>query len=264
MRDKLQSTTSTQLRITSLVAEIQLRILVNRAQGAARSITALIKLAVDNQYPTAIRSTAVRNRAILLSVIFVIVAATALGQLTIDATGPIRGRTREATGGRGGGVGRKLALQVTMETTVSAPDTDGKTLVEFILTNSGDKNLTIPTSPHSADFEPKDPKVTYTVISLGLRVSRSRKPGIIFPGGADLYGSADVPASLVSLAPYDSVRILSRVTLPGPGPDKVVATATLDKETLQAANRGFLLDSRELGFAVSQEYTLDSLLQGRK
>jgi hypothetical protein len=96
-----------------------------------------------------------RSLRSLLPLLLVLVScADALGQLTVDATGPIRNRTREATQASGSGVGRKLPLQVAIRISVSAPDASGRTLVEFTLTNSGVKALTLPISPHSADLEP--------------------------------------------------------------------------------------------------------------
>ena len=76
-------------------------------------------------------------RSLIICASVGVLAVTALGQLTVDATGPIRGRKREAIQGHGGGVGRKLPLKVAIWTTGSPPDENGKTLVEFVLTNSG-------------------------------------------------------------------------------------------------------------------------------
>lgn len=200
-------------------------------------------------------------RMVVLAGLVVATTALACGQLTVDATGPIRNRTREATRASGGGIGRKLPLQVAIKVTVSAPDASGRTLVEFILTNSGAKALTLPLSPHPADLEPSDPRSAYTVLTLGLRVSFSKKPGEILPGGADLYGSASVPATLVTLAPGDSVRVLTRVTLPRSESEPLVATASLDDQTLRIVKGELVLDSEDAGFAASTEFTLGSLLQ---
>ena len=144
-------------------------------------------------------------------------AISALGQLTVDATGPVRQRNREATQGRGGGVGRRLPLMITLQTTGSAPDETGKTMLEFILTNTRKTDLTLPISPNPADSEPSDPKILYTVMKLGLRISLSNKPGVMFAGGAELYGSAEFPETVANLAPGDSIRVLARVALPEVG-----------------------------------------------
>jgi hypothetical protein len=196
-----------------------------------------------------------------------IFAVTVSGQLTVDATGPIRQAKRVAARGHGGGIGRKLSLKVAISTTGSPPDQNGKTLVEFVLTNSGTSDLTLPVSPHPGDLEPSDPKAAYTVMTLGLRISLSEKPGI-FPGGADLCGSAAFPGTLVNLAPGDAVRVLTRVTLPethGADPDAaLVASASLNNETIKTVNGQILSDSQEVGFARSPEYTLQSLLRPQR
>src|SRR3954470_17397343 len=120
-----------------------------------------------------------RARRLFVTFALVVVHVTSVwGQVSVDATGPIRGRTHEGTRGTGGGVGRKVPLNVAMEAKVSSPDAAGKTLVEFVLTNSGAKDITIPVSPNPGDLEPTDPRSAYTVMMLALRVSLSRKPGV--------------------------------------------------------------------------------------
>jgi hypothetical protein len=204
-------------------------------------------------------------RSLIICASVGVLAVTALGQLTVDATGPIRGRKREAIQGHGGGVGRKLPLKVAIWTTGSPPDENGKTLVEFVLTNSGTSDLALPVSPHPGDLEPSDPKAVYTVMTLGLRISLSEKPGT-FPGGADLYGSAAFPGTLVNLAPGDSIRVLTRVALPeggdaAPGAETFDASASLVNQTLKTVNGQIVSDSQEVGFARSPEYTPQSLLK---
>jgi hypothetical protein len=182
--------------------------------------------------------------------------------LTVDATGPIRERKREATQGHGGSVGRKLPLQVAIESAVSAPDKDGKTLVEFVLTNSGKNDLTLPISPHPGDLEPSDPKTPQRLVTLGLRISLSKKPGVIFPGGADFYGSGAFPGTLVSIAPGESIRVLTRVALPefgGPNSGTLVASASLGNESMKTMKGAILSDLQNVGFASSREFTLESL-----
>lgn len=196
-----------------------------------------------------------------------VLAVATLGQLTVDATGPIRERKREAAQGHGGSVGRKLPLRVSIQTSISALDKDGKTLVEFVLTNSGKSDLTLPISPHPGDLEPSDPKAPYTLVALGLRISLSKKPGVIFPGGAELFGSAEFPETLVSLAPGNSLRVLTRVALPevgGRNADTFVASASLGNESMRTMNGVILSDLQNVGFATSQEYTLASLLRSHE
>jgi hypothetical protein len=206
-------------------------------------------------------------RLSLVCASLILLTLTSLGQLTVDATGPIRQRNREAASGHGGSSGRKLPLQVAIQTTGFPPDENGKTLVQFILTNSGKIDLILPISPHPGDLEPPDPKAPYTLLTLCLRISFSKKPGVILQGGADLYGSTSFPETLVSLAPGDSIRALTRIALPearDAGPDAAIsfiASASLNDETIRIVNGEILSDIRNLGFASSQEYTSDSLLR---
>jgi hypothetical protein len=204
-----------------------------------------------------------RTLRLLTTISLVIVfAVNSLGQLTIDTTGPIRQRKREAVRGHVGSSGRKLSLQLAIQTAGSPPDEKGKTLVEFILTNSGKNELTLPVSPNAGDLEPSDPKTAYTVMRLGIGISLSKKPAVILPGGADLYGSAESPGTVIDLAPGDTIRVLARVALPeagGPNPEGFDAIASLDNQTIRTVNGEVVSDSQDLGFARSPEYTLQSL-----
>lgn len=200
-----------------------------------------------------------RRKSVL---IFILVAfgPTAFCQLLVDATGPGRQLTRKPTLGRGGSVGRKIPLQVAIRTTGFPADQDGKTLVEFTLTNTGKDELILPISPNAADLEPSDPKESFTLVTLALRLTLSGKPAVIFPGGADVYGSDTLPESLVRLSPHDSVRVLTRVGLPDlTSNESLVATASLNKTKIMASGGQTLSDSQEIGFAQSPEYPLKSL-----
>jgi hypothetical protein len=191
-----------------------------------------------------------------------LVPAVSQERMAVDAAGPIRERARIASIVRGGGVGRLLSLKVAIETNVISPDTNGKTLVEFILTNSGRSNLTLPISPHPGDLEPSDPKATYTVMTLGLRIGLSRKPGAVFPGGAELFGNADHPGTIVTLAPDESIRVLARVALPGEGSaEPFDAGASVNNEIIKDVNGELVSDSQEIGFARSKQYTVRQLLR---
>jgi hypothetical protein len=98
-------------------------------------------------------------------------------------------------------VGRKLPVNVIIETTGAPPDESGKTLVVFVLTNSGKTNISLPVSPNPGDLEPPDPKTSYKGLVLGLRISLAKRPASIFAGGADLYGSDDFAGTLVNMVP---------------------------------------------------------------
>jgi hypothetical protein len=192
-----------------------------------------------------------------------LLAAVSQGQATVDASGPIREGTRIASQGRGGGVGKTLPLKVAIEINVPSPDLNGKTLLEFVLTNSGKDELTLPVSPNPGDFEPSDRKVGYTVMTLALLVGMSKRPGVLFPGGADLFGNAAHPGTLMVLAPGDSLRVLARVALPPVSEldgERFDGTASLASETIKTVEGKLIFDSREIGFARSRDYTAEELL----
>jgi|SRR5579863_4366297 hypothetical protein len=188
-----------------------------------------------------------------------------LGQLTVDATGPVRRRVREGTMGRGGSVGRKSPLHVSI-CVVGGWRDNGKIEVDFTLTNSGRDALTIPISPNPGDLEPADPKATYTVKRLSLYVTSDKRREEILPGRAHLYGSSAFPGTLVTLSPSESVRVLALVGLPRPlgtesDAGSLVAHAALDDETIKAVDGQTLSDIQEIGSSSSQEYTLQSLFK---
>jgi len=200
---------------------------------------------------------------IAMSIAFSPIAA--LGQLTVDATGPVRHRVREATMGRGGGVGRKSPLHVAISL-VGDGHENGKVEVEFTLTNTGKDGLTIPISPNPGDLEPADPKATYTVKRLGLYVTSDKRREEILPGRVHLYGSSAFPGTLVTLSPNESVHVLVLVGLPRPlGTESSTATlvahAALYDETIETVGGQTLSDMHEIGSASSQEYTLQSLFK---
>ena len=103
------------------------------------------------------------------------------------------------------------------------------------------------------------------MVSLGLGISLSKKPAVMFPGGADLYGSAEFPGTLTTLAPGDSLRVLARVALPEAGVEghaggAFIASASLNHVAFRTVNGEILLESQNVGSATSSEYTATSLL----
>ena len=192
----------------------------------------------------------------------VVFSSVALGQLSVDATGPVRQRAREGSLGRGGGVGRKIPLQVAIAV-IGDWDADGMIEVDFTLTNTGRDALTIPISPNPGDLEPVD-AAGYKVKRLTLRVTSSEMSGGVLPGGADLYGSPRFPETLTTVASGASVRVLTRVSLPHSA-DAVenvfMASAILNDETIKTVDGKTLSDLREIGSAYSPEYRLRSLLK---
>jgi len=203
-------------------------------------------------------------RFFLLGTSIVFLPIAALGQLTVDATGPVRERVRVASVGRGGGVGRKIPLQVAIAV-LGGWDDNGRIEVDFTLTNTGKDAVTIPISPNPGDLEPADPKAGYKGTCLSLHVIPSKRPGGILQGGAILYGSPKLPETLATLAPGDFIRVLTRVALPqvpSAEPDTLlVASAMLNNETISAVNGQTVSEMQEIGSASSVEYTLRSLLR---
>jgi|SRR5271166_3826877 len=203
-----------------------------------------------------------RNLFFWTAIVFLTIAAS--GQLAVDATGPIRQRHRDAGAGHGGGVGHKLPLHVAIESHGVPAGENSRTLVEFIITNSGKEDLPVPVSPHPGDFEPTDPKTGYTVRCMGLRITSGKAPGTILPGGADLYGSQKLPGTLLVLAPGESIHVFTRVALPSFRALQLeavfVADVILNDETIRSVDGRDFSDMREIGSASSEEYTSQRLL----
>src|SRR6266446_3707349 len=95
-------------------------------------------------------------RVLLLNTSLVLFSVGASCQMTVDAIHPTHERTRQPTMGGGGGSGRKLPLRVSVEFRGPSHDGNGKAIMEFILTNSGKTEFTIPVSPNPGDLEPPD------------------------------------------------------------------------------------------------------------
>jgi|SRR5579872_2538627 len=209
-----------------------------------------------------------RNRKLFLYLVFIVTVTTrGVSQLTIDATGPVRQLKHEPTSGRGGVVGpRRLSLRLSINVPSAVRDAAGTSLVEFILTNTGTSPITLPTSPNPGDFEPPDPATPYSVMVLGLNISRKGKPGSFLKGGAILFGNESISESVARLAPGNFMHILARVALPereGQGAEEFVADASLTNQTIKTESGKLVSDSQEIGYAQSEEYSFNSLLQAR-
>jgi hypothetical protein len=208
-------------------------------------------------------------RLFTLGISVALSSTVSMCQATVDATGPVRERARVASMGRGGGVGKKIPLRVAIAV-LGGWDDSGKIEVDFTLTNAGKDAVTIPISPNPGDFEPADPKAGYTVTSLSLQVIPHKRPGGILAGGAVVYGSSKLPETLMTLAPGDSVRVLTRVALPqissAEEEDTVafVASAMLNSETIKTVGGQSVSEMHEIGSAYSPEYNLQSLLKSAK
>lgn len=191
----------------------------------------------------------------------VLTTVAAAGQLTVDATGPIRDRSRPPAGGSAGSIGRKLQLRVALERSDAPQDESGRSLVEFVLTNSGSDLLTLPTSPNPGDLEPEDPNVTYTLSHMSLYVTSDRAEGSVLLPGTNLYGNRGMPGTLVTLSPGETMKVLARVSL-GPSPHLAtpdarvfVAHATLANETVKTINKRTLSVTQEVGSSTSPDYS---------
>lgn len=181
-------------------------------------------------------------------------------QTVIDATGAVRARTRNPTSGRGGGAGRKLPLQIALELSPPSSEPEGRSKVTFVLTNIGQKDIVIPNSPHPGDFEPKDKSQSYGVQHLHLYLTSNTSEGSALPGGAHLYGNVDHPATLLTLAPAQSVQIIVSVRISregtAAGTTSLIGHAALTTETLKTADDQTSVDSEETGSATSPPYRM--------
>jgi hypothetical protein len=184
------------------------------------------------------------------------------GQSTIDATVSVRQRQHNVDVYRGGGVGKKIPLMVAVVSTGDAPDVNGKSKIKFVITNLSKENIVIPISPHPRDVEPVDPKVDYTVRCLSLKIHPAKEANDL-PGGAVLYGSADVSGTLRTLSPGETIQILTLVALPSPSlmDSGFVASAGLRNETIKTVDHQKVSDLQEIGSAYSRPFKLQTILR---
>jgi hypothetical protein len=198
------------------------------------------------------------------AIAIVLLSQLALGQLVVDATVPIRGRLRNPTSGRAGGIGHKLPLRVTMSVKDRLGDGES-TEVDFTLTNTGKVAIALPISPHPRDLEPVDPSISYTVRVLSLVVTSGTGQNATINGTTHLYSSQTSTETSVTLAPGESLRVLTRATFPHTavsgqeGQQIVVGHLTLSDQTIKSDNSETSEDSEEVGSADSAEYTMSSL-----
>jgi len=198
-----------------------------------------------------------------IPVMFCAVAAT--GQLVVDAAVPVHARLWNPVAGHSGSIGRKLPLQVVIEIRGVPQQDGGTTEVVFNLTNMGKTPFTLPISPHPGDLEPSDANTDYRVEKLSLYVTLGKRQDTLLSGKAELYGSPDSPASMARLAPSESLRVRTRVSLPWNssrekgGEEILVGHAVLDDQQVRSSNGETIEDDQELGSAASEEYTPSSL-----
>jgi hypothetical protein len=207
-------------------------------------------------------------KTLALALCILVSLGVASAQLTIDASTPIRERHRQPSSGSGGSIGYKLPIQVTVKATGAAPDENGRTLVEFTLTNTGKKELSIPISPHPADLEPEESKASYSVKMLNVYLTldtagRADRQQVTLPGGAYLHGSSDFPGTVVSLAIGGSISVLARVALPRTEDENgkvIVARVSLNDETIKTVRGQTSSDVKEIGSGESRDYPIRTLL----
>jgi hypothetical protein len=189
--------------------------------------------------------------------------------MTIDATASVRERVHPPTGGSGGGIGRRLPLTVAITSRGGAVNSDGQAYVDFIVANTGKTDFILPISLHPGDFEPRDLKTAYNLKVMSLFLSLDTGRGAerfekVLSGGARLYGNHTIPASLFKLAPGESVRIETLISLPpntglGSVGQYYVAHASIDDETTKLVAGQTVADSREIGSTRSEDYSLEFL-----
>src|SRR6185437_14453228 len=105
-----------------------------------------------------------------VTVAFLLGVSACAAQLSVDATVPIRGRRIEPTAGHGGGVGKRLPIQVTLEFQGRSEKDEGKFLVDFVLKNTGSADIKVPLSPSPGDLERKTVLSNYKVTCLAVRI----------------------------------------------------------------------------------------------
>ncbi len=194
-----------------------------------------------------------------------ILSGLAFAQMTINATGPIHERKRQPSSGSGGSSGYKLPIQISLERKDIPTCGDNRVTINLTLINQGSKEIEIPISPNEGDFEPKDPKVSYSVKALKLYLTldttdRATRQRAIVPGGTTLFGSAAIQQTLISLAPKKSINVLTCVSLPARNVTSsrvIVGRLELENETISTVQGQTSSETREIGSAESQDYSLD-------
>jgi hypothetical protein len=181
-------------------------------------------------------------------------------QIMVDATGPARTRTRNPTSGRSGSTGRKLPLRVAIERHAATLDEQGKTTVDFILTNTSNATLILPIWLHPVDLEPTDAPTSYAIDALRLFITVGKDGTRVLPGGTELYGNGQSSKTVAKLAPKESLRVKTRVAIPSTGSGEamneiLVAHVVLDHQVVKTRNGETSEDDQELGYATSSEFT---------
>ena len=184
-------------------------------------------------------------------------AQSAPVQMTVDATGPIRNFSYPPTSGRSGSAGSpKLPLTIRLEIPDVRPDIDGKTVVEFVLTNVSKAAITVPVFPNPADVE-SGANAQYHVLSLGCRLTKGADDRSGDAPGISLWGRVSVAGSLVALEPGKSLLVRARLAIPRSwqrddwASGSLEATAILEDSQMTVSNGRASSDSQVLGIVRS-------------
>lgn len=207
------------------------------------------------------------------SLMGVVLPCVATAQITIDTTTQVRKEwKREGVRiGGGGGIGRKLQLQIAIEIAGTPFNgSNGRTILDFVITNTGSREISLPVSTNGTDVESA---VSFRHAAVFVEyMSSDKHHGVVLQSGPDsknpyvsLYGADSVPGTMKTLAPGESMRIRAEVALPNPTREEVsgrtlVARFMLDDETIVTRDGHRFLEAKEVGSASSVEYTPASLL----
>jgi hypothetical protein len=198
------------------------------------------------------------SSAILLA--FGVATLAAQQSAIIDATGPLRLRSKEPVAiSLGGGLqplyppdSQPIQAEIT---SLSSATADGKTVYELVLRNASRKPQEIAVNPNSADFEGKAEKNgSYSAALLKISIVSTGSGGQSCVLNSDLkfFGSSAVPGSLTTLNPGESVRIKA--------PLRAVCTST---ERQISGGGGAISLSALVSFGKEEIFTQSGELHGR-
>lgn len=178
-----------------------------------------------------------------------------MGQLVVNATAPYSELRRQPSSGSASSIGRSLPVQVEVEINPERQNGAGMMEVDFVLRNNGEKPILLPVSPNPSELEPSDPDLVYTMQVLTLRLSSSTDLRAELKGGATLFGNANYPGTMLTLAPGQFLRVRSLVAVPSRSTKGSAANFTasvdLEKETIRTTNGKTVSESQDLGRAKS-------------
>ena len=202
-----------------------------------------------------------RNAGYYSAALVILVATCIPGlpaQYSVDATVSPRLRLRPPTQGSGGGIGRKLLLQIQLgpPSDAGTPNPGQSQGATFVLTNIGTSPLGLPISPHPGDFEPEAPGAPYTVMVLSLFLTSG---GSVHPlsGTVELFGDPTIPGSMLSLPPTGTLTIRTRLRMPTAasqpnGVNGLFANVLLTQRAVRTGDGRVTEESQDLGYISVQ------------